>query len=267
MGGRGWGWGVTARSQRWVHALSRPPHYPPGPPCAQPPTSWRTAGTAGTTAHSRCSRHRQAAAGTQQARQAQQACGIRDRDEHAAGAAGAAGTCSKMTPGVWKEARKATWRLRMRIASLTNRLGKPSANRLRRSETKQNEHMRAQQLSTAGWGTLRQTAYNEGTMRATKGWASRRQAACRGMKPTNWCLCGVWGCGGVGGGVCVGWGGVGVGGRRRDRGWQRRRSKRSRLRQRCFPAASSVAARPEPPSGAAGLSLDSSNSLRCHQPL
>ena len=34
-------------------------------------------------------------------------------------------------PGVWKEARKATWRLRMRIASLTNRLGKPSAKRLR----------------------------------------------------------------------------------------------------------------------------------------
>ena len=39
--------------------------------------------------------------------------------------------CSKMTPGVWKEARKATWRLRMRIASFTNRLGKPSAKRLR----------------------------------------------------------------------------------------------------------------------------------------
>ena len=33
-------------------------------------------------------------------------------------------------PGVWKEARNATWRLRMRIASLTNRLGKPSAKRL-----------------------------------------------------------------------------------------------------------------------------------------
>lgn len=35
-------------------------------------------------------------------------------------------------PGLWKEARKATWRLRMRIASFTNRLGKPSANRLQR---------------------------------------------------------------------------------------------------------------------------------------
>lgn len=33
--------------------------------------------------------------------------------------------------GLWKEARNATWRLRMRMASLTNRLGKPSAKRLR----------------------------------------------------------------------------------------------------------------------------------------
>ena len=33
-------------------------------------------------------------------------------------------------PGVWKEARKATWRLRMCTASFTNRLGKPSAKRL-----------------------------------------------------------------------------------------------------------------------------------------
>lgn len=33
--------------------------------------------------------------------------------------------------GLWKEARKATWRLRMRMASFTNRLGKPSAKRLR----------------------------------------------------------------------------------------------------------------------------------------
>ena len=42
--------------------------------------------------------------------------------------------CSKMTSGEWNEARKATCRLRMRMASLTNRLGKPSANRLKRRE-------------------------------------------------------------------------------------------------------------------------------------
>jgi len=37
-------------------------------------------------------------------------------------------SCSKMTAGLWKEARKATCRLRILIASSTNRSGKPSAN-------------------------------------------------------------------------------------------------------------------------------------------
>jgi hypothetical protein len=41
-------------------------------------------------------------------------------------------SCSKMEAGDWKEARKETWRLRMRVASLTNRLGKPSAKVLLR---------------------------------------------------------------------------------------------------------------------------------------
>jgi hypothetical protein len=36
-------------------------------------------------------------------------------------------SCSKMEAYDWKEARKATCRLRMRVASLTNRLGNPSA--------------------------------------------------------------------------------------------------------------------------------------------
>lgn len=36
--------------------------------------------------------------------------------------------CSKMTDGLWKEARKATCLLRMRMASSTKRSGKPSAN-------------------------------------------------------------------------------------------------------------------------------------------
>lgn len=39
-------------------------------------------------------------------------------------------SCSKIEAGDWKEARKATWRLRMRVASRTKRLGKPSLNLL-----------------------------------------------------------------------------------------------------------------------------------------
>lgn len=37
-------------------------------------------------------------------------------------------SCSKIEAGDWNEARKATWRLRMRVASRTKRFGKPSLN-------------------------------------------------------------------------------------------------------------------------------------------
>ena len=43
-------------------------------------------------------------------------------------------SCSKIDAGDWNEARKATWRLRMRVASRTKRLGKPSLNFLFRVE-------------------------------------------------------------------------------------------------------------------------------------
>ena len=40
-------------------------------------------------------------------------------------------SCSKIEAGDWNEARKATWRLRMRVASRTKRFGKPSLNFLK----------------------------------------------------------------------------------------------------------------------------------------
>lgn len=43
-------------------------------------------------------------------------------------------SCSKMEIGCWKDARKATCRFLMRVASFTNKLGNPSANVLQHNE-------------------------------------------------------------------------------------------------------------------------------------
>ena len=45
-------------------------------------------------------------------------------------------SCSKMEIGCWKDARKATCRFLMRVASFTNKLGNPSANFLQHYKQK-----------------------------------------------------------------------------------------------------------------------------------
>lgn len=52
-------------------------------------------------------------------------------------------SCSNMEAWCWKEARKATWRFRIRVASLTKRLGKPSGKDL------------SHQLCVSRWGVER----------------------------------------------------------------------------------------------------------------